>query len=84
MANEESKNTHHLNTEGLSCPEPVMLLHAAVRDAVAGDLIVVRATDPATERDFSKFCNFLGHTIISLSKDDGVLIYEIEKGVDAG
>jgi len=54
---------HSLDTKGLICPEPVMMLHGAVRDADKGDIIRVIATDPSTERDIAKFCQFLGHTL---------------------
>ena len=49
-----------LNAKGLICPEPIMLLHKAIREAKHGDKIEVLATDPSTERDIEKFCNFLG------------------------
>ena len=35
-----------LDTRGLTCPEPVMMLHNAVRDVAAGELVQVLATDP--------------------------------------
>jgi len=35
-----------LDAQGLMCPEPVMLLHNAVRDMQAGELLEVLATDP--------------------------------------
>ncbi|MYM61984.1 sulfurtransferase TusA [Pseudomaricurvus sp. HS19] len=55
---------HTLDTRGLLCPEPVMMLHNAVRDAQSGDVIEVVATDPSTERDIPKFCQFLGHELL--------------------
>lgn len=61
---------HVLDATGLTCPEPVMLLHSVVRDALAGEYIHVNATDPSTTRDIATFCRFLGHTLISSSQDD--------------
>ena len=52
-----------INAEGLKCPEPIMLLHKAVRESQDGDLIELTATDKSTERDVEKFCNFLGHKL---------------------
>jgi len=69
-----------LDTTGLTCPEPVMLLHGVVRDAKAGDLIRVIATDPATERDIPKFCLFLGHELIDSSREGDAYTYNIVKG----
>ena len=55
---------HHLDTQGLICPEPVMMLHKAIRKADGGDIIEIIATDPATTRDIPNFCRHLGHTLI--------------------
>ena len=49
---------------GLKCPEPVMLLHAAVRRLAPGQELTLRATDPSTERDVASFCEFLGHRLL--------------------
>lgn len=61
---------HHLDTQGLICPEPVMLLHRTVRKAESGEHIEVLATDPATTRDIPNFCRHLGHTLIAQSEAD--------------
>lgn len=53
-----------LDTSGLNCPEPVMMLHQAIRKAQAGQVIQVLATDPSTTRDIPKFCLHLGHTLL--------------------
>ena len=55
---------HHLDTQGLICPEPVMMLHKTIRKAEGGDVIEILATDPATTRDIPNFCRHLGHTFI--------------------
>ena len=55
-----------LDAQGLYCPEPVMLLHNQVREMVAGEILHVLATDPSTQRDIPKFCNFLGCCINGL------------------
>ena len=48
-----------LDARGLFCPEPIMMLHQQFRQMQLGDECEVLATDPATERDIPKFCNFL-------------------------
>lgn len=55
---------HHLDTQGLICPEPVMMLHRIIRKATGGDVIEILATDPATTRDIPNFCRHLGHELI--------------------
>ncbi len=55
---------HHLDTQGLICPEPVMMLHKMIRQANGGDIIEILATDPATTRDIPNFCRHLGHELL--------------------
>lgn len=55
---------HTLDTQGLICPEPIMLLHKTVRKAASGEVIHVIATDPATTRDIPNFCRHLGHELL--------------------
>jgi len=55
---------HILDATGLYCPEPVMLLHNRIRDIATGETLQVLATDPSTERDIPRFCQFLGHELL--------------------
>lgn len=68
-----------LDARGLYCPEPVMLLHKAVREMQAGDLLEVHATDPSTQRDIPRFCTFLGHELVEEREVDGEFYYLIRK-----
>lgn len=70
---------HELDTSGLLCPEPVMLLHNVVRDAANAEKILVVATDPSTQRDIPKFCQFLGHRLLEQGEIKGKYMYLIEK-----
>jgi tRNA 2-thiouridine synthesizing protein A len=71
-----------LDATGLSCPEPVMMLHQKVRDLHAGGLLKVIATDPSTRRDIPKFCVFLGHELVEQQADGGTYMYWIRKKSD--
>lgn len=68
-----------LDATGLYCPEPVMLLHKAVRELESGKLLEVQATDPSTQRDIPKFCTFLGHNLLACDECDGQYRYWIRK-----
>ena len=68
-----------LDTSGLMCPEPVMMLHGKVREMGSGDLVEVVATDPSTTRDIPKFCQFLGHELVSQQEQDGKYLFLIRK-----
>ncbi len=68
-----------LDTCGLYCPEPVMMLHSKIRDLKSGDVLRVIATDPATTRDIPKFCNFLGHELLHQEQAEQQYDYWIRK-----
>lgn len=67
-----------LDTQGLNCPEPVMMLHAEVRRQSPQAVIRVLATDPSTQRDIPKFCRFLGHALLAQSEEGGRYEYWIQ------
>ncbi len=68
-----------LDTSGLLCPEPVMMLHKAVREVSGGAVIHVIATDPSTTRDIPKFCHFLGHELVMEDHNEKTYNYFIKK-----
>ena len=68
-----------IDAKGLKCPEPIMLLHKAIRESRHGDIIEVFATDPSTERDIDKFCEFLGHKLLKKEIDNDNFYYLVEK-----
>lgn len=79
MTEQSDQKAFQLDTSGLLCPEPVMLLHSKVRDMASGDVVEVTATDPSTTRDIPKFCQFLGHELLSQQEVDGKFLYRIRK-----
>ena len=68
-----------LDTQGLVCPEPLMLLRNQVRSMQTGQIIHILATDPSTHRDFANFCRFMGHELVRAEVDGEVLQYWIKK-----
>ena len=68
-----------LDTMGLYCPEPVMMLHSKVAEMASGEVVQVLATDPSTQRDIPKFCQFLGHELISQQEHERIFTYCIRK-----
>ncbi|MEM6301207.1 MAG: sulfurtransferase TusA [Pseudomonadota bacterium] len=77
-----------LDARGLRCPEPVMLMHQAIRKMASGDTLTVFATDPSTQRDVAQFCRHLGHELLKAEErqsDDGSdygreYVYVVRKG----
>ena len=75
----ESDRHHEVDATGLKCPEPVMMLHAAIRRAEAGETVLLTATDPSTQRDVANFCEFLGHNLLESTVAEGQFTYRVRK-----
>ena len=69
-----------VDTRGLWCPEPLIIVRNKVREMDSGDELFVQATDPSTHRDFTNFCRFMGHELVTATENDGVLEFVIRKG----
>lgn len=69
-----------LNTLGLRCPEPVMMIRKTVRKMQQGELLSVIADDPATTRDIPSFCRFMDHTLVEADTQQVPYHYLIRKG----
>lgn len=76
-------HARELDARELYCPEPVMMLHNAVRDMLAGEVLLLLATDPSTQRDVPKFCNFLGHDLLQQLVVGEEFHYWVRKKADA-
>lgn len=68
-----------LDTLGLRCPEPVMLVRKTVRDMAAGETLLILADDPATTRDIPGFCVFMEHELLGQTTDDLPYRYLLRK-----
>jgi tRNA 2-thiouridine synthesizing protein A len=74
----ESAN-HILDTTGLRCPEPVMMVRKNIRKINIGETLLVQADDPSTARDIPSFCRFMEHELIAQYVDDKPYLYLIQK-----
>lgn len=72
-----------LDARGLFCPEPVMMLHNRILDVEVGQVLRVVATDPSTTRDIPRFCQFLGHELLSQQEAGGEFMFLIRRCQDA-
>jgi tRNA 2-thiouridine synthesizing protein A len=80
MFNSFPKADQQLDTLGLRCPEPVMLIRQQIRKMQQDELLLVIADDPATTRDVPKFCLFMDHQLISQFTETKPFWYLIKKG----
>ena len=74
---------HQLDTLGLRCPEPVMLIRAKVRKMEEGETLLVIADDPATTRDIPSFCRFMDHQLLAQQTERTPYQYLLQKGLHA-
>jgi tRNA 2-thiouridine synthesizing protein A len=69
-----------LDTVGLRCPEPVMLIRKEIRHMATGQTLLILADDPATTRDIPSFCRFMEHELINSNIEQAPYRYLIRKG----
>jgi tRNA 2-thiouridine synthesizing protein A len=62
---------HDVDTLGLHCPLPLLRLKKTLVSIESGDIVRLRATDPAAHLDIGVFAEKTGHIMIqSYTKDD--------------
>ena len=69
---------HEIDARGLLCPEPIMLMHQAVRKLAGGAELQVITTDPAALRDVPQFCRFLGHALLQVDTCGDETLFRIK------
>lgn len=73
-----------LDVQGLTCPLPVLKANKALRGLPGGARLTVLATDPASVKDFSAFCQETGHELLSFGEDAGVYRFVLRKRAETG
>lgn len=68
-----------LDTSGLYCPEPIMLLHTKLNEMQVGEILLLIATDPATTKDVPKFSQFLKHPLVHQEETQQQYRYWLKK-----
>lgn len=61
---------HHVDALGTFCPEPVIRLQGAAREAKAGDVLLLLADDAGVEVDIPAWCMSHGHEYLGLLRGD--------------
>ena len=72
-----------LDTRGLICPMPLMLLKKAVADLPEGAMIEVVVTDPHAELDVEIWCDRFGHSLTAIDSHaiEGEMLFQVIKSV---
>ncbi|AWK13427.1 sulfurtransferase TusA [Candidatus Fukatsuia symbiotica] len=72
-----------INTLGMRCPEPVMMVRKTVRHMDCGQTLLIIADDPATTRDIPGFCRFMEHQLLAQHTEQLPYRYLVRKGIIA-
>ena len=61
------------------CPEPVFRTKIAIEKMQTGDVLTVKADDPAAEEDISRWVSRTGHELVEMKKNNSVIEFTIKK-----
>lgn len=68
-----------LDVSGLKCPMPILRTKKALADMASGEILEIRATDPATREDFAAFARQTGHVLLQLIEADACLVFYLKR-----
>ena len=71
--------TETIDAVGLLCPLPVLKLRKRMKPLAKGDVIALRADDPAAVVDVPHFCAEAGHDLIEMVEEGAVTVYRVQK-----
>ncbi len=72
--------THaELDATGLKCPMPVLRARRAMKPLKAGEVLLLRADDPASAKDVPAFCEMSGFELVETREAGDVLEFLIRK-----
>lgn len=65
---------------GLQCPGPLMAMYKAISAANVGDKVKIISTEAGFANDVENWSKTNGHTLVSLTAEDGKYVAIVEKG----
>lgn len=68
-----------VDATGQACPMPVILTAKAMKDLVAGQVILVKATDAGARSDIPSWVEMTGNELVSADEEGDVLLFSIKK-----
>ncbi len=70
-----------LDACGLQCPGPIMTVFNAIKTMDLGEVLEIKATDPAFQEDIKTWCKSTGNTLLGVSYDSNVFTARIKKDI---
>lgn len=71
--------TQTLDARGQSCPGPLVTIARALKDARAGDLLELLASDPGSWKDIPAWVELTKNELVEKDQRDGVFRYVVRK-----
>jgi tRNA 2-thiouridine synthesizing protein A len=68
-----------LDARGMTCPMPLLKAKLALNGMQVGEVLQVSATDAGSVRDFKRFAELSGHTLLASEATDGEFHYWLRK-----
>jgi tRNA 2-thiouridine synthesizing protein A len=68
-----------IDARGLNCPLPILRTKKALNDMTSGQTIRVKATDPASVRDFQAFARQTGNELVEQGEADGAFCFVLKR-----
>lgn len=69
-----------IDATGLLCPLPVLKAAKRLRAMEVGEVLKIRADDPAAVVDVPHFCAEQHHELLEQSQNDSELVFVVRKG----
>jgi len=71
--------TTTVDARGQSCPGPLVSIAKALKEARAGDLLELLATDPGSKSDIPAWAKLSGNELLDATEEDGTFRYVLRK-----
>jgi len=68
-----------IDARGYMCPYPIILLSFSIKNVNVGDVVEIKATDPAFERDVVSWASETCHEILELNKSNEEIVALIRR-----
>lgn len=68
-----------LDVSGLKCPMPILRTKKALAEMASGEVLEIRATDPATKDDLLAFSRQTGHVLLQCMETDACLVFYLKR-----
>jgi len=69
-----------LDVTGLNCPLPILHARKLLQGVSAGTVVDIRASDPASVKDFNAFCRKTNSDLLEHTEERGIFTFSIRKG----